>query len=171
MSTFIWGKIKLNRLPESFRSYQRGDIIVYFNLLRDPLYMSELNEGEIYFNIACGYEEMVYPLQYKMSCLNCASEFFSLDIPIKTKKREDPEVYFERLFARIKRLQEVILELLNKPEVDRIEYYHTDSASEDSVEEYEFVDWKPEEFAQRFFEEMEKHAGSTPTIRAVFKKN
>lgn len=167
MSTFIWGKIKLRDLPENFDSYQRGDILVFFDIQKNDLYMSDLKSKEIYFNIACGYEEMVYPYKYKMDYLNCDEQYFSLNCP---KREKNLEPYFNELHNRIRNLQKVIVEMLDRSEVNFIEYYHTETGNEISIDEYVSVDWKLHEFADKFFEAMEKNNGFTPTIRAKFVK-
>lgn len=167
MSTFIWGKIKLRELPENFNSYKRDDILVFFDIQKNDLYMSDLRNNEIYFNIACGYEKMAYPYMYKMNYLNCDCTFFSLNAP---KREKNLEPYFEKLFNRIKRLQEVITEIYERPEVESITYYHTDDGNDNSLDDYEKVDWKLNEFAEKFFEEMKKLHGFTPTIQIVWTK-
>lgn len=167
MSEFIWGKIKLKALPENFNSYQRGNILVFFSIQKNDLYMSDLENKEIYFNIACGYEEMIYPYNYKMNYLNCNEEYFSLNAP---KREKNLEPYFDELYTRIKNLQEVITEIYERPEVEKITYYHTDTGNEVSIDEYEFVDWKLEKFADKFFEAIKASNGFTPTIKVVFAK-
>ena len=167
MSTFIWGKIKLKELPESFSSFQKGDILVFFDVQKNDLYMSDLQSKEIYFNIACGYEEMVYPYKHKMQYLNCDCSYFSINAP---KREKNLEPYFYSLHNRIKKLQDVIAEMYERSEVEKITYFHTDTGNEDSIEEYETVDWKLEEFADKFFEAMKENHGFTPTIQIVFQK-
>lgn len=167
MSTFIWGKIKLRMLPENFNSYQRGNILVFFDIQKNDLYMSDLESKEIYFNIACGYKEMIYPYKYKMNYLNCDELFFSLNCP---KRERNLEPYFDALHKRIKKLQEVIKEIYERPEVEKITYYHTDTGNENSIDEYELVYWKLEEFADKFFQSIKDNYGFTPTIKIVFEK-
>jgi hypothetical protein len=167
MSTFIWGKIKFKELPKNFNSYQRGDILVFFELQKNDLYMSDLQDTEIYFNIACGYEEMIYLYKYKRYYLNCDYSFFSLNCP---KREKNIEPYFKALYNRIKKLQEVILEMYERPEVEKITYFHTDTGNEISIDEYEIVDWKIQDFADRFFEAIKENRGFTPTIKVIFSK-
>ena len=129
--------------------------------------MSDLENREIYFNIACGYENMVYPYFYKMNYLNCNCNFFCLNTP-KRDKNLGP--YFDDLYKRIKNLQDVITEIYQRSEVDSITYYHTDTGNENSIDEYELVDWKLEEFADKFFGKIIGTKGFTPTIKIVFQK-
>ena len=173
MSTFIWGKIQFNALPQSFKSYKRGDILVFFDIQQNDLYMADLEDREIYFHIACGYEEMVSLHKYNGYYLNCNDHYFFPNVP-KRKRREKPEhdyqFYVDQLYDRIKKLQDVIVELFERPEVEKVEYYHTDTGNENSIDEYEPVDWPLNEFADKFFEAMNDNYGFTPTIKAVFEK-
>ena len=66
MSTFIWGKIKLNK-KTIIDNFQRKNILVYFSYEKNDLFLCDLEENEIYFNIACGYDEMVNLSSYKMN--------------------------------------------------------------------------------------------------------
>ena len=68
MSTFIWGKIKLNR-KIMINDYQRKSILVFFSDKKNDLFQCDLEENEIYFNIACGYDKIVNLLSYKMNYL------------------------------------------------------------------------------------------------------
>jgi len=170
MSTFIWGKIRLLALPDNFKSYQRDDILVFFDIQKNDLFLSDLESKEIYFNIACGYEEMIYPRKYKMNCLNCDTHFFSIDFPKHPKNIKTLEPYFIALHERIKRLQKVILEIYERPEVESITYFHTESGNEISLDEYESVDWKINEIADQFFERIVSSKGFAPSIKVVFQK-
>lgn len=166
MSTYIWGKIKLKEIPEKLENYQSEDILIYFDKQKkSSLFLSELNEREVYFNIACGYEEMIP--QHARYCLNCDELFFSLNFP---KRAKDLELYYYDLHERIKRLQKFIIELYNNPNVEKITYYYTESGNEVSIDEYEKVDWKINEFAEHFFDEIIKLRGLTPTIQIVWTK-
>ena len=167
MSTFIWGKIKLNKL-KNISSYQSGNILVFFTYQKNYLFKSDLEKNEIYFNIACGYDSMVNPSFNEGEYLECSDTFFFLNCPKREKKLEP---YFDALHKRIKKLQEVIKEIYERPEVEKITYYHTDTGNENSIDEYELVNWKIEEFADRFFEAIKENHGFTPTIKVVFNKN
>lgn len=167
MSTFIWGKIKLNK-KTIIDNFQRKNILVYFSCEKNDLFLCDLEENEIYFNIACGYDEMVNLSSYKMNYLNCDEHYFSINALKKTK---DLQPYFEKLFSRILDLQDVIEEIFNNENVDRITYYHTDDGNENSIDDYKSVDWKLAEFAEKFFAEILKNKGFTPTIKVVFNKN
>lgn len=168
MSTFIWGKIKLKELLPNFRSYQKGNILVYFHLQKNHLYISELGEHEIYFNIACGYEKIISLNQYNY--LNCDDLYFSLNFPKRLKRVKDCTQYEKDLYARIKDLQSVITDLYNRDEISCIEYYHTEQGGEHSVNEYQLVDWKIYEFADKFYGYMKNNCFFTPTIRVFFDK-
>lgn len=168
MSTFIWGKIKYKEMPVKFDNYQREDILVFFDINKNNLYMSNLNEREIYFNIACGYEEMVYPYKYQMHYLNCEETFFSLRNVTKWDKNLEP--YFQDLFKRIKKLHSVIIEIFNNPNVEKITYFHTDTGNENSIDNYTIVNWRLKDFADKFFEAIKNNIGFTPTIQIVFEK-
>jgi len=87
-----------------------------------------------------------------------------------SKARKNLEYYFEVWHNRIKKLQDVIVEIYEGPKVEKITYFHTDTGNENSIEEYEKVDWKLEEFADKFFEAMKENHGFTPTIQIVFEK-
>lgn len=167
MSTFIWGKIKLNK-KTIIDNFQRKNIVVYFSYEKKDLFLCDLEENEIYFNIACGYDEMVNLSSYKMNYLNCDEHYFSINA---LKKTNDLQPYFEKLFSRILDLQDVIEEIFNNENVKRITYYHTDDGNENSIDDYESVDWKLAEFAEKFFAEILKNKGFTPTIKVVFNKN
>lgn len=171
MSTFIWGKIKLRSLPDSFGSFQQGDILVFFDIRKNDLYLSNLEDREIYFNIACGYEDMVYPnkRQQTITYLNCDAEYFSIDFVMDQRSKKKMP-YFDDLYDRIKRLQSVIKELYQRPEVDRMVYFHTETGNESSINEYEEVNWSIDEFADKFFERIVQDKGFAPTIKAVFEK-
>lgn len=49
MSTFIWGKIKLNKKIIK-NNYQRKNILVFFSDEKNDLFQSDLEENEINFN-------------------------------------------------------------------------------------------------------------------------
>ena len=167
MSTFIWGKIKLNK-KTIIDNFQRKNILVYFSYEKNDLFLCDLEENEIYFNIACGYDEMVNLSSYKMNYLNCDEHYFSINASKKTK---DLQPYFEKLFSRILDLQDVIEEIFNNENVEWITYYHTDDGNENSIDDYKSVDWELAEFAEKFFAEIFKNKGFTPTIKVVFNKN
>lgn len=175
MSRFIWGKIKLNALPDNFNCYRRGDILVYFALQKDDIYLSDLGSKEIYFNIACGYNEMIYP-HHDTCCLNCDDSFFSINFPKRSKHKKrskqitNLEPYFSALHQRLKRLQKVIEELYERPEVDAITLFHTETGTEFSIEEYCCVNWKINEFADNFYNEIIAEKGLSPSIKVVFQK-
>lgn len=166
MSTFIWGKIKLNR-KIMINDYQRKSILVFFSDKKNDLFQCDLEENEIYFNIACGYDKIVNLLSYKMNYLNCNEYYFSINA---LKKTDDLQPYFEKLFLRILDLQDVIKEIFDNKNVERITYFHTETGNENSIDDYELVNWKLEEFAKRFFAEIKKNKGITPTIKVVFNK-
>ena len=65
MSTFIWGKIKLNK-KIIIDNYQRNSILVFFSVQKNDLFQDDLEDNEIYFNIACGYDKMVSPSLYEL---------------------------------------------------------------------------------------------------------
>ena len=165
MSTFIWGKIKLNKLI-IMDNYQRKNILVFFTSEKNDLFQSDLEENEIYFNIACGYDKMMTLPSYKTNYLNCNEYYFSLN---SFKKTDDLKPYFEKLFQRILNLQHVIKEIFDNENVKRIMYFHTETGNENSIDDYELVDWKLEEFAEKFFEKIKENKGFTPTIKIVFK--
>lgn len=167
MSTFIWGKIKLNK-KIIIDNYQRNSILVFFSDQKNDLFQDDLEDNEIYFNIACGYDKIVSPSLYEMKYLNCDESYFSINA---LKKVNDLEPYFEKLFLRILELQNVIKEIFNDKNVQRITYYHTDDGNENSINDYELVDWDLEEFAYKFFMEIKKLKGFTPTIKIVFSKS
>ncbi len=167
MSAFIWGKIKFNK-KKFIDNYQRNNILVFFSNQKNDLFQNDLEDNEIYFNIACGYDKMVNPSLYKMKYLNCDESYFSIDA-LKIEDNLDP--YFEKLFLRILNLQNVIKEIFNDRNVQQITYYHTESGNESSIDEYELVDWNLEEFAYKFFAEIKNNNGFTPTIKVVFNKS
>ena len=167
MSTFIWGKVKFNR-KIILDDYQRKSILVFFSDQKNDLFQDDLEEDEIYFNIACGYDKMVKPSFYNMNYLNCNESYFSINA---FKKRDELEAYFKKLFLRILDLQNVIQEIFHNKSVEKITYYHTDSGNENSINEYELVDWNLEEFAYKFLTEIKNNKGFTPTIKVVFKKS
>ena len=74
MSTFIWGKIKFNK-KIIIDNYQRNNILVFFSNQKNDLFQNDLEEDEIYFNIACGYDKMVNLSLHKMKYLNCADSY------------------------------------------------------------------------------------------------
>lgn len=111
---------------------------------------------------------MVSPSLYEMKYLNCDESYFSINA---LKKVNDLEPYFEKLFLRILELQNVIKEIFNDKNVQRITYYHTDDGNENSINDYELVDCDLEEFAYKFFMEIKKLKGFTPTIKIVFSKS
>lgn len=167
MSTFIWGKIKLNK-KIMINDYQRKNILVFFSDEKNDLFQCDLEENEIYFNIACGYKQIVNPLTYKMHYLNCNDSYFSINA---LENKDDLESFFEDLFLRILDLQDIIEEIFNNIYVERITYFHTETGNENSIDDYELVNWKLEEFAIKFFAEIKKNKGFTPTIKVVFNKD
>ena len=102
-----------------------------------------------------------------MNYLNCNEYYFSINA---LKKTDDLQPYFEKLFLRILDLQDVIKEIFENKNVERITYFHTETGNENSIDDYELVNWKLEEFAKRFFAEIKKNKGITPTIKVVFNK-
>lgn len=167
MSTFIWGKIKLEK-KIMINDYQRKSILVFFSDKKNDLFQSDLEENEIYFNIACGYNQIVSPLSYQMHYLNCDDAYFSINA---LENNDDLESSFKKLFLRILDLQNVIKEIFNNKNVERITYFHTETGNENSIDDYELVNWKLEEFAKKFFAEVIKNKGFTPTIKVVFSKD
>jgi hypothetical protein len=167
MSTFIWGKIKFTR-KTVLDNYQRSNILVFFSNEKNDLFQDGLEDNEMYFNIACGYDKMVNPSLYKMNYLNCNDSYFSINA---FKKQDDLEPYFEKLFLRILDLQNVIKEIFNNQNIEQITYYHTESGNENSIDEYKLVVWNLEEFAYKFLKEIKNNNGLTPTIKVVFKKS
>lgn len=165
MSTFIWGKIKLNKKIIK-NNYQRKNILVFFSDEKNDLFQSDLEENEIYFNIACGYEQMVNPSAYNMDYLNCNESYFY----INATKKDDLSACLKELYLRITDLQEVIKEILEDENVEKITYFHTETGNENSIDEYECVNWSPEEFADKFFTETLINSGFTPTIKVIFSK-
>ena len=112
---------------------------------------------------------MRYPFLYHLIISLIICKFlFSINA---LKKVNDLEPYFEKLFLRILELQNVIKEIFNDKNVQRITYYHTDDGNENSINDYELVDWDLEEFAYKFFMEIKKLKGFTPTIKIVFSKS
>ena len=166
MSTFIWGKIKFYK-KIIIDNYKRKNILVFFSNYKNDLFEIDLEDNEIYFNIACGYDEMINLTLYKMEYLNCHESYFSINA---LKKKDDFELCLEKLYLRILDLQNVIKEIFNNENVEQIVYYHTETGNENSIDEYELVDWKLEEFACKFFEEIKNNKGFTPTIKVVFNK-
>ena len=166
MSTFIWGKLKLKG-KKIIKDYQRNNILIYFSNEKNDLFQTDLEENEIYFNIACGYNKMIDLSSYKEHYLNCEESYFFLNVP---KKAKDMHPYFEKLFLRIKDLQDVISEMFNSNSVEKITYFHTDTGNENSIDEYELVNWRLEEFADKFFIEILLNRGFTPTIKIIFDK-
>lgn len=167
MSTFIWGKIKLKN-KKILNNYRRKNILVYFCDKKNDLFQSDLDNNEIYFNIACGYDYIVNLSTHKTPYLNCNESYFLLNIPPKVN---DMYPYFEKLLRRIKDLQEVIVELFNDKDVEKITYFHTDTGNENSITEYKCVNWRLDEFADKFFIETILNRGFTPTIRVEFCKD
>lgn len=167
MSTFIWGKIKFNK-KIIIDNYQRNNILVFFSNQKNDLFQNDLEEDEIYFNIACGYDKMVNLSLHKMKYLNCADSYFSINA---LKIEDDLESCFKKLFLRILDLQNVIKEIFNNKNVQQITYYHTESGNENSIDEYELVNWNLEDFANKFFTEIKNNKGFTPTIKIVFNKS
>lgn len=166
MSTFIWGKIKFNKKIE-ISNYQRKNILVLFSDKKNDLFQIDKEENEIYFNIACGYDKMINPLLYKMQYLNCNEFYFSINA---LKKKDDLNDCFEKLFLRIVEIQNVIKEIFNDNNVEKIVYFHTDTGNENSIDEYTLVHWEIDEFAEKFFTEIKNNMGFTPTIKVVFDK-
>lgn len=167
MSTFIWGKIKFNR-KTVVNNYQRKNILIFFTDKKNDLFQCDLDENEVYFNIACGYVQMVNPSLYKMDYLNCDDLFFSINC---LKNKHDLQSCLEKLFFRIMDLQDVIKEIFDQNNVEQITYFHTETGNEISIDEYELVDWNIEEFAYKFFTEILNNKGFTPTIKVVFSKS
>lgn len=91
---------------------------------------------------------MVNTSLYKMNYLNCDDSYFSLNA---LKKVDKLESYFKKLFLRILELQNVIEEIFENKNVEEIAYYHTESGNENSIDEYELVNWNLKEFAYKFF--------------------
>lgn len=166
MSTFIWGKVKLHK-KIIMNNYQRDNILVFFSNLKNDLFQNNLEENEIYFNIACGYNKMIDPAFYKMNYLNCDEAYFSINA---IKKDDDIQSCLKSLYLRILNLQNVIKEILDNKNVEKITYFHTDSGNENSIDEYELVNWNIDEFANKFFAEIISNKGFTPTIKVVFNK-
>ena len=79
-------------------------------------------------------------------------------------------LYFESLYSRIINLQDVINEIYNNENVEKITYFHADENDENSIDEYKLVDWKLEAFADKFFIATILNMGFTPTIKVVLKK-
>ena len=53
-----------------------------------------------------------------------------------------------------------------------MDYYNKlNSSIQNSINDYELVDWDLEEFAYKFFMEIKKLKGFTPTIKIVFSKS
>lgn len=167
MSTFIWGKIKFNK-KIIMDNYQRNNILVYFSNKKNDLFLDDLEDNEIYFNIACGYDKMLNLSLHEMNYLNCEESYFYLNV---FKKVDNLEPYFENLFSRILELQNVIKEIFDNINVERITYFHTETGNESSIDEYELVNWNVEEFAYKFLAEIKNNMGFTPTIKVVFDKN
>ena len=167
MSTFIWGKIKLDK-KIMMNDYQRKSILVFFSEKKNDLFQSDLEDNEMYFNIACGYNQIVNPLSYKMDYLNCDDSYFSIN---SLEFEDDLEPYFKNLFLRILDLHDVIKEMFDNENVEQITYFHTETGNENSIDDYELVNWKLEEFADRFYAEIKNNKGFTPTIKVVFNKN
>ena len=69
------GKLKLNK-KVVINNYQRKNILVFFSDKKNDLFECDLEENEIYFNIACGYNKMIEPSFYKMDYLNCSDSYF-----------------------------------------------------------------------------------------------
>ncbi len=166
MSTFIWGKVKLHK-KIIMNNYQRDNILVFFSNLKNDLFQINLEENEIYFNIACGYNKMIDPAFYKMNYLNCDEAYFSINA---IKKDDDIQSCLKSLYLRILNLQNVIKEILDNKNVEKITYFHTDSGNENSINEYELVNWNIDEFANKFFAEIINNKGFTPTIKVIFNK-
>lgn len=166
MSTFIWGKLKLKE-KKVIKDYQKNNILIYFSNEKNDLFQTDLEENEIYFNIACGYNKMIDLSSYKEHYLNCEESYFFLNAP---KRAKDMHPYFEKLFLRIKNLQDVISGMFNSNCVEKITYFHTDTGNENSIDEYELVNWRLEEFADKFFIEILLNRGFTPTIKIIFDK-
>lgn len=166
MSDYIWGKLKLKE-KIIFNNYQRNNILVYFTDKKNSLFQCDLEENEIYFNIACGYNQMVDLSIYEEQYLNCEVSYFFLNAPKKTKNLN---LYFESLYSRIINLQDVINEIYNNENVEKITYFHADENDENLIDEYKLVDWKLEAFADKFFIATILNMGFTPTIKVVFKK-
>ena len=161
------GKLKLNK-KVVINNYQRKNILVFFSDKKNDLFECDLEENEIYFNIACGYNKMIEPSSYKMDYLNCSDSYFFINAP---KKHDYFQPCLESLYLRILDLQNVIKEILDDENVIQITYYHTDSGNENSIDEYELVDWNIDYFAAKFFVEIIMNKGFTPTIKVVFNKN
>ena len=51
MSTFIWGKIKLNK-KIIIDNYQRNSILVFFSDQKNDLFQDDLEDNEIFWEIA-----------------------------------------------------------------------------------------------------------------------
>ena len=103
-----------------------------------------------------------------MDYLNCSDSYFFINAP---KKHDYFQPCLESLYLRILDLQNVIKEILDDENVIQITYYHTDSENENSIDEYELVDWNIDYFAAKFFVEIILNKGFTPTIKVVFNKN
>ncbi len=166
MSTFIWGKIKFTK-KLIMNNYQKKNILVYFSDKQNDLFQSDLEENEIYFNIACGYDKMINLSLYNMNYLNCNESYFSINA---LKKEDDLHSCLEKLFCRILDLQNVIKEMFINTNVEKISYYHSETGNENSIDDYELVNWGIEEFAEKFLIEIKKNRGFTPTIKVIFNK-
>ena len=68
-------------------------------------------------------------------------------------------------------IHDVIKEMFDNENVEQITYFHTETGNENSIDDYELVNWKLEEFADRFYAEIKNNKGFTPTIKVVFNKN
>lgn len=167
MSEFIWGKIKLRHLPPTFNSYKKGDILVFFSTQKTDLFLEDLCEHEIYFNIACGYSQMVYPYEYRMCYLNCETHYFCLNC---SKKEKNISFYVQKLHERMMNLQNTIIELFNNDWVEEMYLFYTENGNESSLDEYIPVTWSKESLADNFSRFALEYTSMPSAIRVCLKK-
>ncbi|MCL2570528.1 MAG: hypothetical protein FWE16_04975 [Firmicutes bacterium] len=170
MSTFIFGKIKFNQISDGLKlkGYQKNDIHIFLCVEKNDLMdLIELDAGEVYFNIACGYENIDLQ-KYNVKYWNCHEDFFQPDFLLQKRKLKD--ICYNKLQMRLIQLNEFIINLYSRESVEKITYFHTCTGNEVSLDEYELVNWEIEEFAEKFLERIKQLPGGTPTIQWVLKK-
>jgi len=158
MSVFTWGKLKFSKQPEGLANFEKNGIWVMFDLPDDikyPLRVSQLEEGEIYFDILCDYETYrennVDPYDYANN--DC---FFLWDLDNESKGD-----YKERI-GKIQRILEYLLNLKN---VVQLSLFNTSIGPPCAIEEYVEVNWSVREFTAKFIEDVESNNFFLSTIK------
>jgi len=170
MSEFIWGKRKFkNESDKSIEDYQEEDIQIFFNM---PTFLYsgflDLTGRELYYNISCGYLE-AFDTKKREHYLNCHEQFFSPNFILNDKDNLQ-EICYLALYGRLKRLQGFIAELFQRPNIEQLIFYYSNSGDDNSTDDYIAVDWKLEEFADKILEEEMESPGGIISFKLVLAK-